>query len=199
MKLIVGLGNPEEQYQDTRHNIGFMVVDRYVKDSLPFPLSIKAWKSSEKFAAKICRMNNNLFIKPQTFMNLTGLSVTQIAHFYKIEPASIWVIHDDIDLPLGKIRLRQGGASAGHHGVDSIINHLGSADFVRFRLGIGRGKLDLTRSSDVNLHRREIEKFVLSPFGHNETSTVKRMVKKTSQALEIALKEGLEAAKNRLN
>lgn len=199
MKLIVGLGNPGEKYQDTRHNVGFMVVDRYIKDSLPLSLSSKAWKLSEKFKAKICRINNNLIIKPQTFMNLAGLAVAKIANFYKIEPVNIWVIHDDIDLPLGKIRLRMGGASAGHHGIDSIIEHLGMADFVRIRLGIGRGKLDVHKSSDVNLGKRAIEKFVISPFEAGEKSTARRMVKKCSEAIGYTLEQGLEKAKNKYN
>jgi PTH1 family peptidyl-tRNA hydrolase len=199
MKLIVGLGNPGQEYQDTRHNIGFMVVDRYVKDSLPVTLSTDVWESSEKFTAEICQINNNLVAKPQTFMNLIGLSVVKIANFYKIEPADIWVIHDDIDLPLGKIRIRVGGASAGHHGVDSIISHLGTADFLRFRLGIGRGKLDMSKSSDINLHARAIEKFVISPFSYAEKSTVRKMIKRCSEAIGYTLEQGLEKAKNKYN
>ncbi len=199
MKLIVGLGNPGEKFKYTRHNIGFMVVEKLVKDRLSLLPSLKAWKKDEKFAAEICKIDDTFVIKPQTYMNLAGLAVAKVATFYKILTSDIWVVHDDIDLPLGKIRIRRGGASAGHHGIDSIMKSLGKSDFVRFRLGIGRGKLDKPHTADHNLHRREVEKFVVSLFREEEVTEEKHLIKKASEALEIALDKGIDKAMNRFN
>lgn len=206
MKLIVGLGNPGDKYIFTRHNIGFMVIERLVKDRLSLLRSLKAWKKEEKFLSEVCKApaspqggDDFIAIKPQTYMNLAGLAVVKIANFYKIDASNIWVIHDDIDLPLGKIRMRKGGASAGHHGIDSIIKNLGTSDFMRFRLGIGRGKLDKPHTADHNLHRREVEKFVVSLFKEGEASEVKHLIKNSSEALDLALKKGIEKAMNRFN
>jgi len=205
MKLIVGLGNPGDKYIFTRHNIGFMVVERLVKDKLSLLQSLKAWKKEEKFSAEVClpaqtgKSANFIAIKPQTYMNLAGLAVVKIANFYKIDASDIWVIHDDIDLPLGKIRMRKGGASAGHHGIDSIIKNLGTSDFMRFRLGIGRGKLDKPHGEGHNLHRHEVEKFVVSPFRDNEGGDLKKLIKNAVEAVEIALEKGIEKAMNRFN
>lgn len=199
MKLIVGLGNPGDKYIFTRHNIGFMVIERLVKDRLSLLPSLKAWKKEENFLSDVCKGDDFIAIKPQTYMNLAGLAVVKIAKFYKIEVSDIWVIHDDIDLPLGKIRMRKGGASAGHHGIDSIIKNLGTSDFMRFRLGIGRGKLDKPHTADHNLHRREVEKFVVSLFKEGEASEVKHLIKNSAEALELALKKGIGTAMNRFN
>lgn len=205
MKLVVGLGNPGDKYKYTRHNIGFMVVEKLVKRKLPLLPSLKAWKKEKKFAAEICKIpacagrDDSLVVKPQTYMNLTGLAIKRLVDFYKIETNDIWVVHDDIDLPLGKIRIRVGGGSAGHNGIQSIIANLDKADFVRFRLGIGKGKLNREHSADHNLHRRAIEKYVLSPFRDTEGGEVKKMIKKTVEALEMAIDKGIEVALNRFN
>lgn len=199
MKLIVGLGNPGDKFEYTRHNIGFMVVEKLVKERLSLLPSLKAWKGEEKFSALVCKLDNCLVVKPQTYMNYSGSAVSSLVNFYKIEPENVWVIHDDIDLPLGKIRIRKGGASAGHHGIDSIIKNIRTSDFIRFRLGIGQGKLDIKKSSDQNLHRRKIEKYVVSLFRTDEGSEVKHIIKKTVEALEIALEKGIEVAMNRFN
>jgi len=108
-------------------------------------------------------------------------------------------VHDDIDLPLGKIRIRKGGGSAGHNGVESIIKNLKTSDFVRFRLGIGRGKLNLQQTMDNNLHRREIERYVLSPFRDSEGSALRFLIKQSIKAIELSLQKGIEAAMNRFN
>lgn len=199
MKLIVGLGNPGEKFLYTRHNIGFMVVDKFVKEKLSFLQTLKAWKNDKKLAADVCKIGDVLIIKPQTYMNLSGLSVSRVSSFYKINPEDIWVVHDDIDLPLGKIRIRKGGASAGHHGIESIIKELGTSDFVRIRLGVGKGKLDKPHTADHNLHQREIEKFVISPFTEHEAGELKKIIKHAVHALEISISEGLEKAMNRFN
>lgn len=199
MRLIVGLGNPGDKFKYTRHNIGFMVVEKLVKNKLSLLPSLKIWKRDENFVSEISKLDDIIVIKPQTYMNLAGLAVLRVARFYKIVAGDIWVIHDDIDLPLGKIRIRRGGASAGHHGIDSIIKNLHASDFIRFRLGIGRGKLDLKKTADQNLHRREVEKYVVSLFRDNEAGEVKKLIKNAVTALEIALDKGMEKAMNRFN
>lgn len=206
MKLIVGLGNPGDKFKYTRHNIGFMVVEKLVKDKFSLLPSLKAWKKEEKFLSEVCKApaspaggDNYIIAKPQTYMNLAGLAVSKLANFYKVGPSDILVVHDDIDLPVGKMRIRVGGASAGHHGIDSIIKNLGSSDFVRFRLGIGRGKLDKPHGEGHNLHRHEVEKFVVSPFRDNEGGEVKKLIKNAVTAIEIVLDKGLGAAMNRFN
>lgn len=200
MKLIVGLGNPGGKFQYTRHNIGFMVVEKLAKQLLPVNKSERGWSSEKKWASEICKISNDLILlKPHTYMNRSGISTLSLLNFYKISAKDLWVIHDDIDLPLGKIRIRLGGSSAGHNGVDSIINNLQTPDFIRFRLGIGKGKLNIQHTADYNLHRREIEKFVLTPFRDNEAGEVKKLIKRTVEALEIALDKGIESAMNRFN
>lgn len=199
MKLIVGLGNPGPKFEYTRHNIGFMVAEKLVKDKFSLLPSLKAWKKEDKFLSDICISVDYIVVKPQTYMNLAGLSVSKLANFYKIDVSDIWVIHDDIDLPIGKIRIRKGGASAGHHGIDSIINNLHSDNFLRFRLGIGRGKLDKPHGEGHNLHRHEVEKFVVSPFRDNEGGEVKKLIKNAVEAIEIGLDKGIEKAMNRFN
>lgn len=200
MKLIVGLGNPDEKYKYTRHNIGFMVVEKLAKKLLPIGKSANAWAGEKKFPADICKISDDLLLaKPHTYMNRSGIAISSLLNFYKIALKDLWVVHDDIDLPVGKIRIRIGGGTAGHNGIESIINTLHFADFARFRFGVGRGKLNLQHTGDHNLHRREIEKYVLSPFREGEGSEVKHLIKKGVEALEIALKEGIEKAMNRFN
>ncbi|MBI3379943.1 aminoacyl-tRNA hydrolase [Candidatus Gottesmanbacteria bacterium] len=199
MKLIVGLGNPGPKFEYTRHNIGFMVAERLVKDKFSLLPSLKAWKMEKRYPAEVCKKDELVVIKPQTYMNLSGLAVKRVMDFFKINIDDLWVIHDDIDLPIGKIRIRKGGASAGHHGIDSIIKNLNRDDFVRFRLGIGRGKLDKPHGEGHNLHRHEVEKFVVSPFRDNEGGEVKKLIKNAVTALEIASDKGIHAAMNRFN
>jgi len=159
MKIIVGLGNPGEKYERTRHNLGFSAVDKFLKD---FGGSV--WKDSEKFKGEIAhiewqRQNSQKFkvssfakaskdkqsskfqglekvilLKPKTYMNNSGLSVRIVSDFYKIKPENIWILHDDLDLSFGSLKIRLGGASAGHRGIESIIDNLGTDKFWRFRL-----------------------------------------------------------------
>jgi PTH1 family peptidyl-tRNA hydrolase len=199
MKLIVGLGNPGDKYQYTRHNMGFMVVDKFIKKQLPLLPSLTAWKEEAKLSCHIGKLKDCIVIKPQTFMNNSGGAVAIVKNYFKINNEDIWVVHDDIDLPVGKLRIRKGGGSAGHNGIESMIANLHTPEFVRFRLGVGKGKTDLKRTADHNLHRREIEKYVLSPFRDNEGGEVKKLIKKGVEALEIALEKGIEKAMNRFN
>ena len=192
MKLIAGLGNPDEKFLYNRHNIGYMVIEKLAKSLLPVEKMEKAWMGDKKYAAEICKVSSQLvLIKPHTYMNRSGIAIQSLAGYYKIKTEDIWIIHDDIDLPLGKIRIRKGGSSGGHNGVESIIQNLHSPDFIRFRLGIGRGKMDTKKTTDINLSRQGIEKFVLSPFKDSEGGDVKKMIKNTAKALQITLDERL--------
>jgi len=200
MKLIVGLGNPDEKYRYTRHNIGYMVVEKLAHKLLPVKKSEKAWVGEKKFTAQLCKVNDEvLLVKPHTYMNRSGIAVLSVINFYKLSPSDLWVIHDDIDLPIGKIRIRVGGGTAGHNGMESIIQTLNFSEFVRFRLGIGKGKLDLHHTADHNLKRQGVEKYVLSPFRDREAGDVKKLIKHSVEALVLALDKGIDVAMNRFN
>lgn len=196
MKLIVGLGNPGEKYASTRHNIGFMVIDHLSRE---LGIAAATWAEEEKHQALVARFGDVLLIKPLTFVNNSGASVKGLVNFYKLNPSDVWVIHDDLDLPLGKIRIRQKGGTAGHNGVASIINALKSDAFVRFRLGTGLGKKARKGNTDKNLHRRWVIAFVLSHFQQREAGEFKHLVKSGTEAVRIALTEGLDKAMNRFN
>jgi peptidyl-tRNA hydrolase, PTH1 family len=157
MWLVVGLGNPGAKYERNRHNIGFLAVD-----ALAGKLGACAW--ARKFGGEICEGRGArdegrvYFLKPQTFMNLSGESVAAAARFYKIVPANIIVIHDELDLPPGKLRVKQGGGDGGHNGIRSIDAHLASKDYWRVRIGIGRPD-DRDRVADYvlsNISREEV-------------------------------------------
>ena len=189
MILIVGLGNIGEKYAQSRHNLGFMVLDELAEKMLP--LAKTKWQENKKFNSQFIRIDpQTILVKPQTMMNASGFAVAKMANFYHIEPAEMWVIHDDVDLPLGKIKIRLGGGSGGHRGIDSMIEQLGTDKFVRFRLGIG----EANRGKD-----RLLEKYVLENFTSNETSKVRQMIKKAMAAIKLALAEDLEKAMNHFN
>lgn len=196
MKLIVGLGNPGGQYEQTRHNIGFMVVDKLARELNTASVS---FTEEKKYSALVARVGDVLLVKPQTYMNNSGKSVASLFSFYKLTPDDLWVVHDDIDLPLGKIRIRQKGGSAGHNGVTSIITAISSDAFVRFRLGIGKGMEAKGSSTHKNLHHRAVIDFVLSRFRQSEAGSLKHLVKNGTRAVTIALMDGLDKAMNRFN
>ena len=191
MKLVVGLGNPEERYKNTRHNLGFEAVDEFVKK-----MKGEEWTMEEKFKAEIIKFGEVIFARPQTFMNHSGMAVSLIANYYKVAPHDVIVIYDELDLPLGKIKVRMGGAAAGHHGVESIIEALGTDQFIRVRLGIGNLK---TQSAEHKKAHISAEKFVLEPFLHSEKAQVKHMTKQAIKALEELLEKGLEYAQSQFN
>lgn len=196
MKLIVGLGNPGPQYTDTRHNIGYMIVEHL---SHELTERAAAWENDTKHKAMIAKAGDVILVKPLTFMNNSGVAVRGLMEYYKLKPVDVWVIHDDIDLPLGKIRIRQKGGTAGHNGVTSILNELNSDEFVRFRMGIGRGKESTGQSENKNLSHRSVIAFVLSRFTQSEAGTLKHLVKHGSQAVRLALDSGMDKAMNRFN
>lgn len=184
MKLIVGLGNPGSKHEKTRHNLGFMVLD-----ALAHQWGVDgSWFIDQKFrcevfeVSKLSTMNYKLLLaKPQTYMNLSGLAVKMIVDYFKVAMEDIIVIHDDLDIPLGKIKIRVGGSAGGHHGVESILKSLGDDKFTRVRLGIGTLR---SQRSERDRQHVETEEFVLKNFEPSEKSKVKHMVKFAVEALE---------------
>ncbi|MDQ3239254.1 MAG: aminoacyl-tRNA hydrolase [bacterium] len=147
MKLLVGLGNPDNIYRDTRHNIGFTIIDALASNLFPSEL----WQSSKKLHALYIKTSEYILIKPQTYMNESGLSVLQTKQLYKIDIKDIWVFQDDLDLPFNTFKIQTDRGSAGHNGIKSIIEHLGGTGFTRWRVGIG--KSPIIPSADYVLHK----------------------------------------------
>lgn len=198
MKLIIGLGNPGDQYKNTRHNLGFMLLDEYAKKHLGPEV---VWEMENKFKAEILKLNQDLWlVKPQTFMNNSGFSVQSLMSYYKVPLSDIVIAHDDLDLNLGQIKIRIGGSAGGHHGVESIINTLGDDKFTRVRLGIGSVEdAGLTKQSEHGRSHVNVEHFVLEPFMQGERPHVKQMMKRSVAALDLLIKEGIEIAQNQFN
>ena len=205
MKLIVGLGNPGERYQNTRHNIGFMVMDHLVhKLGDRVQGTGYSWSQSDKFQAEILKLDYTLspnpqtliLAKPQTSMNLSGEAVKAIANFYKIKPEDIIVIHDELDLLLGHVKVKQGGGFGGHHGVESVMNELGADQFIRVRLGIGNAQ---SHSGEAKRNSFPAEKYVLEEFLPSEVHQVKTLVKKGVEAVKAILDKGLDKAQSQYN
>ena len=197
MKLIVGLGNPGTKYAKTRHNFGFLALDHIHENFKTFD----DWSLDKKSNALISKgefeSEQIILAKPQTFMNLSGSAVASLANFYKISVQDIWVIHDDFDLPLGLIRINHTASAAGHKGVKSIIDILGTKDFLRFRLGIH--PIGRTFFSALFKKMTSIEKFVLKNFEKEELKMAEEAIQRTGQAIETALKESPEQAMNQFN
>lgn len=183
--LIVGLGNPGRQYRDTRHNIGFLLLDR---------LAARAKMSFARvqFRALVgdYRLNGARVIlaKPQTYMNESGLAVGSLVRFYKISLGSVLVVHDDVDLPLGTVRIRPGGGSAGQKGVGSIIDRLGTQDFPRLRLGVGRPPGQMLAAA-----------YVLQEFDRDEAEIVNLTLDRAVDAVLTFIQDGLDDAMNKYN
>ncbi|KPJ56785.1 hypothetical protein AMJ49_03885 [Parcubacteria bacterium DG_74_2] len=174
--LIIGLGNPGKKYEKTRHNIGFRVIDELRKKN-NFP----AFRLSKKFNTLISKDKKIILAKPQTFMNSSGQAVKSLVSFYKIKSQDIIVTHDDLDLPLEKIKISEDSRSAGHKGVQSIIDEIGTKNFTRFRIGIKPQKFQGL------VHRTE--KFVLEKFTKDEEKIIKQVIKQTVEALETIIKQ----------
>ena len=185
MKLVVGLGNPGKQYEKTKHNIGFMVVDA-IADSVPHT----PWR--EEQGAEVCSITvageKVLLVKPQTFMNASGESVGPLMRYYKIDPSDVYCIYDDMDLPVGKLRIRPNGSSGGHNGIKSLIAHLGTENFPRFRVGIGRP-----------LPQWSVIDHVLAPFSEESQEKVQKGIKDTVKAVLGTLEVGIDKGMNQFN
>lgn len=188
MKLICGLGNPGREYERHRHNIGFMVVEALLSRA-------RAELNQEKFAAKVGQGTlageRILFVEPQTFMNLSGRSVAEAARFYKISPEDVLVIHDELDLPLGRLQLKAGGGSGGHNGLKSIVSSLGSEAFIRLRFGI-----DKPEGPNA---RERVAGYVLSNFDDGERRQLDALMDRAMDMTECWVREGLSVAMNRFN
>jgi peptidyl-tRNA hydrolase, PTH1 family len=185
VKLVVGLGNPGRRYHDTRHNIGFAVADELARRSQAVFEHGRANALTARIGLGVASV---LLVKPLTMMNLSGEAVQGLAHFYRVEPLDILVVADDVNLPLGRLRLRAGGSAGGHNGFKSIIGLLGTEEFPRLRIGVGRG--------DV---RRELADHVLARFDADESAAVEESVARAADAVECFTAEGIEVAMNRYN
>lgn len=182
MKAIVGLGNPGRAYAHTRHNVGFDVIDILAKRRNTRVLG----RRSRALVGSFDHGGEEiLLVKPQTFMNDSGDAVAQIARSCKLDPGEVLVIHDDMDLPLGKLRIRTRGSSGGHKGIKSIMAHLGSEEFPRIRIGIG--------------HEGEAIDHVLSRFGRKEREIMDDTLQRAADAVETILEDGIDAAMNEYN
>jgi PTH1 family peptidyl-tRNA hydrolase len=182
VKLIVGLGNPGPKYRGTRHNIGFAVVDELARrgglefESAPVDALLARWRQRE-----------TLLAKPLTFMNASGEAVGGLMRYFKIEPADVLVIVDEVQLPLARLRTRARGSAGGHNGLKSIVEHLGE-DFARLRVGVGRGD-----------ERRDLADHVLTRFEKDESADVERMTARAAEAAEMFIASGIEAVMNGFN
>lgn len=182
MKIIVGLGNPGEKYMETRHNAGYLALDYLVHQAEQEGLNLN-WKEESKLKSLTCRLSLNgeiyFLVKPLTFMNLSGESVTAVLNFFKEPQENLVVIYDDIDLPLGKIRVREKGSAGTHNGMKSIIQQLGSNEFKRIRIGIeSRGE---TAPAQQDLHS-----FVLNNFSNEEKEKLIEVLKEVTKEIKSA-------------
>ena len=170
--LIVGLGNPGSEYKNTRHNIGFMVIDALIKRQNAQKLS------SSSFDGELFKFKNHFLLKPLTFMNLSGNSISKVKNFYKIE--EVVVIHDDLDLPFGTLRFKHGGGHGGHNGLKSTDEKI-SKEYARVRMGIGKPE-----------HRGEVTSYVLGSFDEKEMAHLSTWIDTTCEAIEFLLKNSLD-------
>ena len=181
IRLVAGLGNPGPEYTATRHNIGFMVIERLAAQAG------STWEKSAKWEALTCKCGDVLLVKPMSFMNRSGYPLLAVAQFYKIEPAQILVVLDDFALPLGRLRLRLGGGTGGHNGLESIIVQFGTDEIARLRIGIGaapsEGSVD----------------YVLGQFFEEEQTLVRSTIDRAVEAVKWAIDKGVVSAMNHFN
>lgn len=193
VKLIVGLGNPGRTYADSRHNVGFRCLNKFARNN-----GIEFSKRRSKARLGFGQVGDVAIIlaKPQTFMNLSGESVAPLARYYKIEFTDILIVYDDVDLPLGRIRIREKGGPAGHNGMKSIIRHLGAKEFPRIRVGIK--PLESDDTFDFTPETRTPD-FVLGRFAPSEKTIIEDVIPKVAEAIHCVLIEGIPNAMNKYN
>ena len=184
MKLIIGLGNPGKEYENTKHNCGFMVLDR-LSEKLNIPINQSKFKGL--YGKGKYHNEDIILLKPQTYMNLSGEAVSAIMKYFKISLEDIVVVYDDLDIPIGKLRLRQVGSAGGHNGIKNIIAHVGSQTFNRIRVGIDRHKY------------MDVIDYVLSKFTKEEQPLINEAVEKASDALLLYIEKGFVASMNQYN
>jgi len=165
MKLVVGLGNPGKKYKDTKHNIGFMCLNKYAHDN-----SVK-FKKDNKFRGESLKIGNLILLKPHTFMNLSGESIRLVMDYYNVDVEDVLIIYDDLALPLGKLRLREKGSPGGHNGIKSIVSNLGTSEFQRVRIGIDSNPLI------------EAKDYVLGKFTKNQFKELEESLNRTSEVI----------------
>jgi peptidyl-tRNA hydrolase, PTH1 family len=184
-RLIVGLGNPGKSYTETRHNVGFMVLD-----TLATRMAL-TWKAEKAWHCEAARSGETWFLKPTTFMNDSGRAVAAVLRFLKLLPAQVLVVYDDVDLPLGTTRIRLAGSAAGHNGIKSLISHLGTDAFGRIKIGVAgqTGRPDGDRLAE----------YVLGKFSEDEKAHLAQVVDSTADALQAVLRNGMSQAMNLFN
>ena len=186
MHLIVGLGNPGAEYAKTRHNAGFILVERLAEQWK------SGWANERRFFCRLARAERSgrkvLLCEPQTFMNLSGEAVGALVNYYQLPMEKILIAVDDADLPLGEIRLRPGGGSGGHHGLESVTQHLGAREYARLRVGIGR-------KDEV----RQITGHVLGKFADDERAVLEKVLERAAGQIECWLSAGLQKAMSQFN
>ena len=180
MKLIVGLGNPGERYERTRHNVGFLVIDRLAKQNT---IAVEQELCGALVGEGVLQDEKVLLVKPQTYMNRSGETVANLARQYGIESEDLVVINDDLDLPFGRIRIRPSGSAGGHRGLLSITESLASASFNRVRIGIGRPPEGM-----------EAAQYVLQPFTETESEQLAQLVERAAESVDCLVRHGIERA-----
>ncbi|MBM7573152.1 aminoacyl-tRNA hydrolase [Aquibacillus albus] len=185
MKCIVGLGNPGKKYEQTRHNIGFMIIEELAQR---FNWSLNKNKFQGKFSVEMVEQEKVILLEPQTYMNLSGESLRPLIDFYNVSVEDIVIIYDDLDLPPGKIRLRQKGGHGGHNGIRSLIDHLGTKEFKRIRVGIGRPTTPMP-----------VPNYVLGKFEEEEKQAIKDSITRAADACESWFKKPFEEVMNEFN
>ena len=184
-RLIVGLGNPGETYRDTRHNIGFMVLDEIARRMGA------AFREEKRWSGLVAKYTGGYLLKPLTFMNDSGRAVQAVGHFYKAAPAQTLVVYDDVDLPLGRLRFRTSGSAAGHNGIRSLLSSLGSDEFPRLKVGIA--------PEDGRPAGERMVGHVLGKFRAEEQPALQVVIQRAADAVLSAVDRGLEAAMNVFN
>lgn len=185
MKIIVGLGNPGIKYAGTRHNIGFSVIDELAEK---YNIALDGKKHKAVFGKGMIEGEKVILAMPQTFMNLSGESVRELIDYYKCGPEDVIIVYDDIDLDVGKLRIREKGSAGGHNGMKNIIAHLGTQEFVRIRVGVG----EKPRGMDL-------ADYVLSRFAKEDLPAIRESCTKACEAVGLILAEDVAAAMNRYN
>ena len=183
VKLIAGLGNPGEQYQSNRHNLGFLTLD-YLAGRHDIPLKKQGFEAL--FGKGKIGNERVLLAKPQTYMNLSGIALERLVSYFRVDIKDLIVVHDDLDLPFETIRLKKGGGEGGHKGLMSIIQHVGSADFLRVRIGIGKP-----------MRKAMVERYVLSPFAEEEQNAVPSILAVACDVVGEVILSGVETAMQR--
>lgn len=201
MILIVGLGNPGEKYDGTRHNIGFDTLDFLLKKYQPLEKS--TWDNDKKTKSEIKKLTigkiPTLLAKPQTYMNNSGLAVNLLLQYYKLESTDMVIIQDELDLPLGKIQIRFGGGTAGHNGLESILSSLKTDKFIRIRMGVGHPNTKTTKKELKIKNDHTISDYVIAHFQETEHKDVRNMKKHVQKQLELLLEHGFENYMSKYN